>query len=74
LVRPVGIGGGKASVVIDGVNVATEDLYAAGYGNTAYTFVGLSVEGFHTITITALGTKDTHSSDVIVTNEGFTVQ
>jgi hypothetical protein len=65
---------GRAKVVIDGTKVATEDLYAAGYGSTPYTFTGLSMNGFHTITITVLGTKDQHSSDVIVTNQGFAAQ
>ena len=65
---------GKAKVVIDGSMVATEDLHAASYGSTTYTFANLSQDGFHTITITALGTQYKHSSGDIVTNEGFTVQ
>jgi hypothetical protein len=42
---------------------------APGYGNTTYTFGSLSAGGFHT-----MGTKIKRSSEVIVTNEGFTVQ
>jgi Bacterial Ig-like domain (group 3) len=65
---------GMAKVVIDGTTVATEDLYASGYGTTAYTFSGLSSDSLHTVVITALGTQDSSSSGDIVTNEGLTVQ
>ena len=65
---------GRAKVTIDGATVATEDLYApGGYGYTTYTFGGLADTG-HTVVISALGTKDASSSDVIVTVAGLTVQ
>jgi hypothetical protein len=65
---------GKASVSIDGGTLTTEDLYASSSRPKAITFGGLSPSGFHTIKITALGTKGPTSDDAFTTLEGFTLQ
>ena len=46
---------GKAKVTVDGVTVATTELYKAKAGRQTLTFGGLSPDGFHTMKITALG-------------------
>jgi hypothetical protein len=65
---------GKANVSVDGGSPMTKDLYAASYGPKAITLGGLSQDGFHTITITALGTKDPASGDAFTTIERFTLK
>jgi hypothetical protein len=59
---------------IDGGTPGTEDLYASSYGPKSITFGGLSQKGFHTIKITALGSKDPASGSAFTTVEGFTLQ
>jgi hypothetical protein len=44
------------------------------YGPKAITFGDLSQNGFHTIEITARGTKDPASGSAYTTVEGFTLQ
>jgi hypothetical protein len=66
------VGGGLGArlhleLAIDGHVVATQDLYAPGYGDTTFTF-GLS-DGIHTIVVSATGMKNAASRDVIVTLE-----
>jgi hypothetical protein len=60
---------GQAQVTIDGVKT-TEDLYAPGYGDTAFTYNGLP-DTFHTIVVKTLPTKNEASSDTVVTLERF---
>ena len=70
----VGPNNGRAKVSIDGVvKAAAQDLYAPGYVDQTFTFNGLA-DGFHTIVITCLGTKQAASSDSIVTLVALTVQ
>jgi hypothetical protein len=61
---------GQAQVTMDGVRV-TEDLYAPGYADTTFTYNSANGDGFHTVVVKVLHTKNPASSDVIVTNEGF---
>jgi hypothetical protein len=70
----VGPAEGEANVSIDGGTPATLDLYASNYGPKAISFGGLSQSGYHTIRITALGTKRPASGDAFTTVEGFTLQ
>jgi hypothetical protein len=64
---------GRARVAINGVVVATEDLYAPGYGARTKTFGGLPF-GLHRIVITATGTKQAAATDVIATSTSFTIR
>jgi hypothetical protein len=59
---------GQAQVTMDG-NRVTEDLYAPGYGDTTFTYN--TYDGFHTIVVKTLHTKNAASSDYIVTVKGF---
>jgi len=63
---------GRAKVVIDGVTVATEDLYAAVASHADFTFGGLA-DTSHTVKITVLGTKQAASTDTAVTLHQITV-
>jgi hypothetical protein len=65
---------GEANVSVDGGTPVTKDLYASSYGPKAIALGGLSQDGFHTITITALGTKDPASEDALTTIESFTLK
>jgi streptogramin lyase len=65
---------GLARVVIDGVHVATEDLWAKAAADKTFTFGGLFQDGFHTLTITSLGNPDRHQGGVQISVVGLTVQ
>jgi hypothetical protein len=67
----IGPNAGKAKVLIDGVKVATEDLYAPTYSNPS--FVYDTDLGYHSIKIVVLGTKRGPSDDTIVRSRGFSV-
>lgn len=67
----IGPNGGKAKVLIDGVKVATEDLYAPTYSNPS--FVYDTDLGYHSIKIVVTGTKSRASDDTIVRSRGFSV-
>jgi hypothetical protein len=64
---------GTANVTIDGGLVATEDLYAPGFGDTVYSYGGLD-DTFHRVVVTVTGKKNAASSDRVVTLKSFTVQ
>lgn len=53
--------------------MATEDLDAPGYADTAFTFGGFN-DGFHTIVASTTGHQNVASSDGIIMLEHFTVQ
>lgn len=71
---------GQAAVSVDGGPETTVDLYSAGTGDLStvltqqvvYTSSGLS-DGPHTLTIRVLGTKQTASSDYLITIDAFDV-
>ena len=70
----VGPNNGQAKVSIDGVVVdAARDLYAPGYSYQTFSYDGLS-DGFHTVVITCLGSKQDASTDTVVTIKGLTVK
>jgi hypothetical protein len=62
---------GKARVTIDGVVVGTQDLYRPDYGYTTFTYDGF-FDTFHTIVVTHLGTKNSHSTDTVISVQSFT--
>lgn len=69
----VGPNNGRARVVIDGVTVAAaQDLYAAGYSYQTFSYT--VPDGFHTVVITCLGTKQPASSDKVITVKSLTVR
>jgi hypothetical protein len=68
----VGPNNGKASVLIDGKSVATQDLYAPGFSSQNFAYSGLSY-GLHTLKIVVLGTKQAASSDTIITLNSLAV-
>jgi hypothetical protein len=64
---------GKARVSIDGVAVATIDLYASSVTwHVLKSFAGLSY-GSHTIVVTVLGTKNAASAGIAVIVDAFVV-
>lgn len=70
-VTATGPASGQAQVSIDGAVVATEDLYLAKQTWKVVKSYTPSVSGSHTITITALGTKNPASTGTNVTVDGF---
>jgi hypothetical protein len=72
-ITATGPGWGKAGVVIDGVDKGTVDLYAAAaHPQAVKSYTGLGA-GSHTITITALGTKNASATSTKVEVDAFVV-
>ena len=69
----IGPNNGKASVRIDGILVATEDLYGPNYVFVPKTYGGLA-NGKHTILIQGTGTRNPASTDKVVTLASLDVQ
>jgi hypothetical protein len=72
-ITATGPGWGRAGVVIDGVDKGTVDLYAAAaHPQAVKSYTGLGA-GSHTITITALGTKNASATSTNVEVDAFVV-
>ncbi len=66
---------GKAEVWLDGVRVATVDLYASRFGarRTVFARNGLSTSAPHTLEVRVLGAKNTSSTGTRIDADAFVV-
>lgn len=62
---------GRARIAVDGVTVATVSLYSRSFKSTAVWSISGLPNGNHSVTVTALGSKEASSAGVVVSIDAF---